>query len=195
MALEETTTREFRVMVDPGHGGKDPGAIGRDPFTVKECDIVWCVSALLRDSLQRVGLKVATTRRQGEYISLGERASRANSWPADCFVSIHCNASTNYRAHGIEVLHYGSPGGKLLAECTLAQLDAEPPSGSTIRIRGLKERPGLAVLRKTKMPACLVELPFVSNPGNLGSLIEPDNQVFWADRIARGVVVWVRSRS
>ena len=184
-----------RVMVDPGHGGKDPGAIGRDPFTVRESEVAWTVAALLRSALARQGWTVATTRRQGEYLSPSARANLANGFGAVAFVSVHCNSHTEPDAHGLEVLHYGSAEGSAegsaLAASVLSQLVRRPPVGPPLRNRGLKVRPGLVVLKKTSMPACLVELPFVSNPADLGSTIEAANQIFWAEAIADGLTDWL----
>ena len=181
-----------RIMIDPGHGG-EPGAIGRDPFKVRECDVNWTVSTLLRQALERQGLTVATTRRQGEAMGLSKRAARANAFGASVFVSVHCNSHTQTRAHGLEVLHFGSEPGRSLASALLDQLSRHPPFGPAPFNRGLKVRPRLTVLRKTRMPACLVELPFLSSPADLASVIEPVNQIFWAQAIADGVWDWLHA--
>ncbi len=180
-----------RVMIDPGHGGKDPGALGRDPVKIREAEVVWSVATLTRAALERNGLTVATSRRQAEYLPPIERARAANTLGVVAFVSIHCNSHETSRARGIEVLHYGSAEGKRLAASILRLLKSSPPIGPTPRNRGLVERPRLTVLKRTRMPACLVELPFVSNPDDLAALIEPANQIFWAQAVADGVVDWL----
>lgn len=90
------------IVIDPGHGGRDPGAIG--PSGTYEKDRTLEISLMVRDLL-RIRLpevRVVLTRTSDEYISLGERTMIANRNRADLFVSIHCNAAENSQAHGFE---------------------------------------------------------------------------------------------
>jgi N-acetylmuramoyl-L-alanine amidase len=89
-----------RVVIDPGHGGKDPGAIGRG--RVVEKDVVLRISRQLRRRLEAQGLEVFLTRDGDRYLTLEERAAFANRLGADLFVSIHANASRNRASHGVE---------------------------------------------------------------------------------------------
>lgn len=90
-----------RVVIDPGHGGKDTGTIG--PGGLREKDLVLAVSLKLRDLLeQRLGVEVILTRSDDRFIPLEERTAIANQKGADLFISIHANASRNRRAFGIE---------------------------------------------------------------------------------------------
>ena len=89
-----------RIVLDPGHGGKDPGARGRGG--VKEKDVVLRVARLLRDRLRQAGFEVIMTRKRDEYLSLEERTALANRHKGDLFVSIHANASPNRRTTGVE---------------------------------------------------------------------------------------------
>lgn len=88
------------VVIDPGHGGKDPGARGHGG--VLEKDIVLRIGRDLRDGLKRAGFEVFMTRDKDLYLTLEERAARANARAADLFVSIHANASRNRKTHGVE---------------------------------------------------------------------------------------------
>jgi len=89
-----------RVMIDPGHGGKDPGAIG--PTGLQEKDVVLAIGRLVRDKLGRSdGYEVRMTRDSDVFIPLEERTAMANRNRADIFVSLHINASRNRRANGI----------------------------------------------------------------------------------------------
>ncbi len=91
---------KIRVMLDPGHGGKDPGAIG--PTGLKEKDVVLAVGRLVRDRLRRdEGFEVKMTRDSDVFIPLEERTATANEARADIFVSLHINASPNRQAEGI----------------------------------------------------------------------------------------------
>ncbi len=181
----------MKIYIDPGHGGVDPGAIGKDPAEAREADIVWAVALALIAELERRGGDVKLSRffgRTNARFPLADRAAEANSWPADLFLSIHCNSFTSTAANGVEVLHFGSESGEALAESIRASMAADGliGTGTLFRDRGLKVRPGLAVLRLTQMPAALVELPFVSNRTNLSKLLDGMIQVRFAHAVARG---------
>jgi N-acetylmuramoyl-L-alanine amidase len=89
-----------RIVIDPGHGGHDPGAKGKG---VNEAELVLDVALRLEKLLQKVpGVDVILTRRTDEFIQLPERTAIANREGADLFLSIHANASINGQAHGIE---------------------------------------------------------------------------------------------
>ncbi len=91
---------KIRVTLDPGHGGKDPGAIG--PTGLKEKDVVLAIGRLVRDRLRRdEGFEVKMTRDSDVFIPLEERTATANEARADIFVSLHINASPNRQAEGI----------------------------------------------------------------------------------------------
>jgi N-acetylmuramoyl-L-alanine amidase len=89
-----------RVVLDPGHGGNDPGAIG--PSGVKEKDVTLDIASRVAPILKKDGLLVILTRDDDRYVTLEERTARANAQLADLFVSIHCNATENHVRHGIE---------------------------------------------------------------------------------------------
>ena len=83
-------TREVRtIVIDPGHGGKDPGASGKKS---QEKDIVLAVAKLLRKNLADEGFNVKLTRSKDVFIELRQRANLANQWDGDLFISLHCNA-------------------------------------------------------------------------------------------------------
>jgi N-acetylmuramoyl-L-alanine amidase len=89
-----------RIVIDPGHGGHDPGAKGKG---VTEAELVLDVALRLEKLLQKVpGVEVILTRRTDDFIALPERTAIANREGADLFLSIHANASLNSQAHGIE---------------------------------------------------------------------------------------------
>jgi N-acetylmuramoyl-L-alanine amidase len=93
----------FKVVVDPGHGGKDPGALGAGG--VAEKDVVLAIALQLRDRLIGAGFAVVLTRDTDVFIPLEERTARANAEQADLFVSIHGNASSNPRLSGVETYY------------------------------------------------------------------------------------------
>jgi N-acetylmuramoyl-L-alanine amidase len=99
--------REIRtIVIDAGHGGKDPGAIGRGGAAEK--DITLKVSLLLRDLLtKQLGTQVVMTRDRDVFVELEDRAKFANKQDADLFVSIHVNAHPQRGTKGLEVYHFG----------------------------------------------------------------------------------------
>jgi N-acetylmuramoyl-L-alanine amidase len=89
-----------RVVIDPGHGGTDPGALG--PTGLKEKDVTLAVARKVAPVLARLGVLVQLTRDDDRSVTLEERTARANAFGADLFVSIHCNAAENKGRHGVE---------------------------------------------------------------------------------------------
>lgn len=101
---EEATHRKVKIVVDPGHGGHDPGAIG--PGKIQEKDVVLAIAKELARRLQeRPGYQVKLTRSDDRYISLEERTAVANAFGADLFVSVHANAAPNPTASGVETFY------------------------------------------------------------------------------------------
>jgi len=99
-AEEEEYQRKIRVIViDPGHGGKDPGAVSRG---IKEKDIVLKIAKKLKKKLEKAGFKVYLTRDRDVFVPLMKRAELANKVKCDLFISLHCNYSRGVRARGIE---------------------------------------------------------------------------------------------
>jgi N-acetylmuramoyl-L-alanine amidase len=88
-----------RIVIDPGHGGRDPGAKGNG---IDEATLVLDIALRLEKLLAKTGVEVVLTRRTDEYIPLQERTAIANRENADLFLSIHANASRNKQAHGVE---------------------------------------------------------------------------------------------
>jgi N-acetylmuramoyl-L-alanine amidase len=99
-ALGHARRTVARVVLDPGHGGYDPGAIG--PGGLREKDVTLDIAHRVAPVLARDGLQVVLTRDDDRFVSLEERTARANGFEADLFVSIHCNASENGKGHGVE---------------------------------------------------------------------------------------------
>lgn len=100
-----------RVVLDPGHGGNDPGATG--PSGLREKDVTLAVAHRIAPVLARQGLTVALTRDVDRYVPLEERAARANAFGADLFVSIHCNASEKSGRKGVETYVLDTSGSEM----------------------------------------------------------------------------------
>ena len=154
----------YSIMLDAGHGGRDPGAVynGR-----QEKDDTLALTLAVGEILQGRGIDVLYTRTTDVYESPYQKAMEANEAGVDFFVSIHRNSyPTDNTVSGVETLVYDKSGLKLqMAENINEQLEAI----GFVNL-GVKERPGLVVLRRTRMPAVLVEAGFINS--------DTDNQLF-----------------
>jgi N-acetylmuramoyl-L-alanine amidase len=99
-----TPRRIRKIVLDPGHGGKDPGALG--PDGIREKDIVLSIAKKLARRLRRdMGVEVVLTRSRDVFIPLEDRTALANAEQADLFISLHSNASRNHRSGGLETYY------------------------------------------------------------------------------------------
>jgi len=171
--------RHYRLIIDPGHGGKDPGAVNKR-LGIKEKDINLSVALLMRrfcwtgDYL----FNSYMTRRKDEFVSLAERCKKADFFKVNAFMSIHTNARPMKGKPGIEieVFHYpGSKRGREFANITLGLLLGEVRNVTEVISRGAKEK-AFYVLKHNTMPAILVELGFISDDEEALFLNEPINQ-------------------
>lgn len=181
----------FRVCLDPGHGGSDPGAIG--PNGAKEKDINLAVVKLVATHLKRHGIQVRLTLEIDQYVSRAGRCKISNDFGADVFVSIHCNAAENRSARGVETWHYSTKG-RQLAEAI--QTELVQATGLVDRNQKADKRKGFDVLVGTQAVAALTELAFISNPEEERLLTTPTFQKSVAEAIAKGIcrylgVEWV----
>lgn len=154
----------YTIMLDAGHGGRDSGAVynGR-----QEKDDSLALTLAVGELLQERGVDVLYTRTTDVYESPYQKAMEANAAGADFFISIHRNSSPEANTYsGVESLVYNKSGIKLeMAENINEQLEAV----GFVNL-GVKERPGLVVLRRTRMPAVLVEVGFINS--------DTDNMLF-----------------
>lgn len=147
------------IVLDPGHGGSDPGAVGTGGLKEKDVnlDIAKRVYRLLKEN---TAAQVYLTRDSDRFVSLDARSSMANKLGADIFVSIHINAAENGRERGIETYAYHSSpkGAWALAWYIQEQLVKE----LGLRDRGLKAG-NFHVIRETRMNSVLLEIGFISD--------------------------------
>lgn len=156
----------MKICIDAGHGGQDPGATNGD-FKEKDLalEIALDLNKTIKTSLPQI--ETILTRTDDTFLSLAQRCKIANENDCDIFISIHLNSATNKEANGAETLVYKNVG----AAEKLAQLIQKNFSTNLqIKDRGVKERPELAVLNGTKMPAMLLEVGFISNNIELDKL-------------------------
>ena len=169
-----------KVLIDPGHGGHDSGAVGHG---LKEKDLTLKIAKKIRDMLSKYSnVVVKLTREDDRYLSLSQRAKIANDWKADIFISIHINSATNKNALGFESFVWnGGLGAATIANQNV--IHAEIVRSTGWRDRG-KKRANFAVLRNTKMPAILTENGFISNASDAAKL----KQDSFLNKIAKGHV-------
>jgi N-acetylmuramoyl-L-alanine amidase len=172
---------ELVVVIDPGHGGRDPGAIGIGGL--QEKDINTTISARVQQRLQAAGLTVLMTRNSDYWVGLEPRTDFANRAGADVFVSIHANAISMDRpeVNGLETYYYST--GQRLAQSIHNRVLRSTDLGN----RGVRQA-RFYVLRHTDMPAVLVETGFVTGATDAARFRNPAavNQI--ADAIAQGVL-------
>lgn len=175
----------MRVFINPGHDMElDSGAVS--PRTGRcEADIASRIGGMVENYLLNAGCEVRLL--QSDNLN-GETPDRpcvcyeANSWPSNVFVSIHCNSAESDLARGTETLCYSAGGrGEKLARCIQKQI---VDSIGTVD-RGVKVRDDLIVLKRTNMPAVLVELAFLSNEDDEKLLVTKFDE--FARAVARGI--------
>jgi N-acetylmuramoyl-L-alanine amidase len=178
----------MRIVVDPGHGGKDPGACAGP---VHESDMTLSVGKLLQQQFaNEPGWSGLLTRDTDIYLSPLERAKFSNAKAGQLFVSIHCNSAVDPVANGIEVCyHPDSSRGQALADVVCRHL-----AKIYRKNRGVKPRPDLVVLHATHCPAILIEIGFLSNVVDRAMITDQRYQQSIANAIAAAVKSFANSR-
>ena len=180
----------IKIYIDQGHNPVNPNA-GAEGSGLREQDLVYRIGQDLATLLRQNGnfdvrLSRPTPDTQigsSNNTSLRLRVQDANAWGADYFISLHTNASENASASGSEAFAYadGTPAFRL-GEDILDGLQAS----TGLRNRGMKVRPSLYVLKKTAMPAVLVELGFITNRGD--AYLMRDRPDLFARGVYNGIV-------
>ncbi|MBF2053809.1 MAG: N-acetylmuramoyl-L-alanine amidase [Candidatus Sericytochromatia bacterium] len=173
--------RHALVVIDAGHGGNDPGAIGVSKQ--KEKQVTLEVSRLLQRYLENDGIQVIMTRAEDVEVLLQPRVDAANLRSADVFVSIHANSMPpgNTHVRGIET-YYTTPQSKVFAD-TLHRYMVTQLGAVDRRVR----QRGLFVTRKATMPSVLLEIGFLSSPEEDALLSNPNYQRKVAKAIRDGI--------
>lgn len=172
------------IFLDPGHGGKDPGAIVSGDIYEKA--IAMNLSQKIKQQLEGEGANVIMSRTDDTFLSLSQRPALANQAGADLFVSVHANGFTNPEAQGTEVI-YSSIGGHPNDSRMLAlELQESIANNTGLHNRGTVNR-SLHVLDYAQMPAVLIEPGFMTNSRDLSILLHEQ------DQIAAGIVNGLKS--
>ena len=182
--LPDVPRGRYKVVIDPGHGGPDPGAVGINGL--RETDVVLDVSLQVAQLLQAKGVQVLLTRTSEVDVDLPPRVALANNSRADLFLSIHANALSLSRpdVNGIETFYFQEGPSKRLAEAVQLQMLRVSPGSPD---RGA--RPGrFFVIRRTVMPAALAEMGFVTGQLDAPRLADPAFRRRMAVAIATGLL-------
>ncbi|WP_204153245.1 N-acetylmuramoyl-L-alanine amidase [Leptolyngbya sp. CCY15150] len=173
------------VVIDPGHGGRDPGAVGRGG--IQEKDIVLSISNQVASLLEQQGIMVVMTRQDDREVDLQPRVSMAEQANADLFVSIHANAISLSRpeVNGAETYYYSDSG------LRLARVIHDSMLGTGVNDRGIRQA-RFYVLVNTSMPAVLLETGFVTGEEDARLLADPAFRTRMAEAIANGIAQYVR---
>ncbi|MCL2194390.1 MAG: N-acetylmuramoyl-L-alanine amidase [Oscillospiraceae bacterium] len=177
--------QHIKLYLDPGHGGRDPGAVGNG---MHEADINLAVSLKLADKLRAAGLEIELSRsKHNEFLSINERWQAANRWGATHFVSVHCNAGggTGCETFVAKTKKADKPFARAVND-TFAKLMG-------LRNRGVKldtksHVGSFGVLRHSRMPAILVELAFIDSPNQLDITTLRNRREEMAAALASGIL-------
>lgn len=176
----QMAARRHIVAIDPGHGGRDPGAIG--PSGLRESDVVLDISRRVRDLLARDGLRVVMVREEDIFMELPDRPRMAREAGASIYVSIHANAHGRATVNGSET-YYLTPQSLVLAQMIQDELGIVLGLPS----RGIKTG-NFLVLRDSGIPSVLVETAFISNADDEIRLKDGAFRQALAGAIHRGIM-------
>ncbi len=186
--------KQLLVVIDPGHGGSDVGAIGRENGVdvLYEKDVNLAIANKANSLLQAAGVKTYMTRSTDVAVDLYERPEIANRLGAALFLSVHNNAFTTENAHGTTVLYYpdGQPSGDTkMTSQRFAQILQEELVNELGRYdRGITDGAEMVVIRKTVAPAVITEIAFVTNPEERNLLLSEEFQNKAAQALCNAVI-------
>ncbi|NJO40592.1 MAG: AMIN domain-containing protein [Cyanobacteria bacterium CRU_2_1] len=184
--LPDVSESRVVVAIDPGHGGRDPGAVGINGL--QETDIVLDIGVQVASLLEEQGVTVVLTRQDDREIDLEPRVQAANQAGADLFISIHANAISLSRpdVNGVETYYYSDSGlglAQVIHEIIVDRTDS--------RDRGIRFA-RFYVLRNTSMPAVLLEVGFVTGEIDAPRLADPEFRQQMAEAIVAGILQYIQ---
>lgn len=188
------------VVIDAGHGGKDPGTHSLDKKYYEKdmnLEILFYLKEIIGKNIdEKEGLKVYYTRTGDETIFLNPRVNFANDVEADLFLSIHCNAVDSPNAYGAEVLFNEKHISNVFSSKDFAKICLDEIVGVTGRVnRGLVEASDKVVVGNANMPVALVEIGFMTNPEELAFLLKDSNKEEIAQALYRSINKGLKSLS
>jgi len=208
---DDAELSSFTLVIDPGHGGQDPGATfkANNGVIYKESNVVLQVSQYLKSYFSKLPIKSFYTRQTDVYLTLDQRVNFSKSNGANAFISIHTNASTTHKGEGTETYYYGQTKGG--SDISFSNSDDSPTAKNTLSKTKLQDSKLLAehvqrrlveklklkdrgvktgnfhVIRETPMASILTELGFIDNPTDNVKL----TSVSWQKEAAKGIYLGV----
>lgn len=176
----EQPLKGYTIMLDPSHGGKDPGSIGIDG--IKEKDIALDYTQTVANELEKQGATVMSTRTTDQFVSLKDRVQISESYATDAFISLHFNAFTSSDPNGISTHYYDVNSDHKLAQHVQEALHQH----TELKDRGVRQD-NYHVLRKNRDTSILVELGFITNPSDVQAIQNDENASAVASAIAEGL--------
>lgn len=175
----------YKVFLDPGHGGDDPGALGSSH---RESDLNLQIAKLVEAKLNAKGIQVKMSRTTDTFLSLEERAEASNNYDSDVFVSIHQNAFTDSSVNGIETYYHTD---KLYDKSLSDKLQSNLIKETSAKNRGVKSA-DFGVIRMSEKTAALVECGFITNPIEHSNLGDVNYQDKIATAITNGIEQYLK---
>ncbi|MGE7943770.1 N-acetylmuramoyl-L-alanine amidase [Lysinibacillus xylanilyticus] len=173
------------IIIDPGHGGKDPGTV---VGSNSEKAITLKVGTLVKQKLEAAGAKVLMTRTGDTYPSLQDRVDFTNANYGEVFVSIHVNSAANTSAQGTETYYAISTGDMYQEDVDLATfVNNQIVNNLKMKNRGVKEQQ-YYVIRNMNIPSILVELGFLSNSEDSAKMTDDQYIELFAESIYKGIL-------
>lgn len=178
------------IVLDPGHGGKDPGAMNG---SYNEKRIALSVANVVKRKLENDGAIVYMTREGDSFPTLQQRVDFAHNHFAEVFVSIHVNSASNTSANGTETYYSISANDNEKEDFSLASnINSQIINNADMYNRGVK-REDWYVVRYSRFPSVLVELGFISNSNDLSKLVSSEYTEIFGDSIYKGIVNYYKN--
>ncbi len=174
-----------RVVVDPSHGGTDPGAVVDG---LHEADLVWDLAARLEGRLSAVGVTTWLTRGPSSGSAVAQRAQFANHQRADLVISLHLDAAPSPLPNGVATYYYGSATSESALGERLADLVQREIVARTTMLDARIHAKTWELLRSTRMPAVWVEAGYLTSPADRDRIIDP----LYRDVVAEAILVAVQ---
>lgn len=193
VSAEEPILKNKTIYIDPGHGGRDPGAFYKD---IKESDINLQISKYLKEELENNGAQVYLTRigdydlsennaRNHKKNDLTARARLINESNCDMYISIHLNSDPSPTWNGIQIFYTdNNENNKKIAETIKEQLKLK---------RKTKELKNMYLFEKISQPGILIEAGFISNPNDRYKLKQSEYQQELSKNITEGIIKYFKN--
>lgn len=190
-ASPDSPLSDQTIILDPGHGGTDPGAIG---FGLREKDVVLSTGLKINNLLKKTPFKVKMTRSSDVFVSVNARPDFAIKNKGNVFVSIHANAASA-NANGTETFYYAAAANPYVSDSKLLALKIQTrmTDAWSLNNRGVKSG-NYGVLRENNMPAALAELGFITNKSDNDKLKSDYWQTAAAKAIYLGILDYYKAK-